>query len=185
MVKTGYHPKKQTTSEFCLENNNVKNDFLPENKTLKTKTMLKCYTTGNTANTEARLTLKNRWQAKAVSGTLAEVYGFDDTDKIALFKKHSNKVALAVGLKILYMRPVIFVFDTGAGPKLLCEVIAEPEWTRSIRDSKKKRLQRVTKEKVEVVGAIMLHVRMEEAHVRVVLETVKNVVRSFSFGYLW
>lgn len=80
------------------------------------------------------------------------------------------------------MCPVNSVFDTGAGRNLLREDMVERDWLSSIPCSEKPRLRCVKNEKMEVVGTLMTHVRMAEAHVRVMIGIFKNMAVSVLFG---
>lgn len=106
---------------------------------------------------------------------------FDGTDKVALFNKNSCKVAITIWVSSSRMCPVNSVFATGAALNLLRRDIVEHKLMSSIRVCKRPRVRNMTNQKVEVVGAIMLHVCMREPLVRVMLGIVKNLAVSVFF----
>lgn len=73
------------------------------------------------------------------------------------------------------MRPIICVFGTFAGPNLLREVLVEPNWLPPIHLSESPRLKSTTNQNVDVVGTIVLHMRMGERNVRLTFEIVRNL----------
>lgn len=92
-----------------------------------------------------------------------------------MFNKWNYKVAIATELKSSRMRRENFNSDIGDESNLRREDMAEPDWMSSILVSKKTRQRSATNQIVEVAGTIILHVRMEEALLSVVLGTVKKL----------
>lgn len=73
------------------------------------------------------------------------------------------------------MPSVSSVLDTCAGQNSLRKDIGKWEWLGAIRVSEKPQLWRATNQKDEVDGSIMLHARIRETVVRVVLGIFKNI----------
>lgn len=92
----------------------------------------------------------------------AEFCVFDDTNEITVFYKRNYKVATTIVLRSSYFRPVNCNFDAGVESSLVPEYMVEPDWTCLLQLSKKMLLQSATNQNVEIIGTIILHVRMWE-----------------------
>lgn len=73
------------------------------------------------------------------------------------------------------MHSVNCVSDARSGPSLQREEVAKSDWISSISVSENPRLRSGTNQNVDVVRTILLHVRMEETCVLVLLGIVKNL----------
>lgn len=70
------------------------------------------------------------------------------------------------------MRPVHFVLKNYKCPGLLRQNMVEAEFLNSARVYQEPQLRNATSQEIEVVGTVLLHVYMDEAHVRVVFRIV-------------
>lgn len=73
------------------------------------------------------------------------------------------------------MWPVNYVLDTAVRPNLILEELFESDEITYIRACDNPRLRSVTNEKVEIVGTIVLYVRIGESLVRVMFGIVRNL----------
>lgn len=52
---------------------------------------------------------------------------------VLLSKNKNYQVSVCIGLESSQMRPILCVFDTGAGPSLIRTDVLDPSWLDSIR----------------------------------------------------
>lgn len=83
------------------------------------------------------------------------------------------------------MRPVYFIFHTGAGPIKFHEGIFEPDWMIAIRVFHKPRRRCATYRHVKVVGTVMAYERKGGAPVQVVFRIVKNLAEPVLLGVMF
>lgn len=70
------------------------------------------------------------------------------------------------------MHPVQYKFDSGPGHSMIREDVLETERLQLIREANRPSLRSAINWKVGIVEAVLLHVRMGDAHNRVVLGIV-------------
>lgn len=89
-----------------------------------------------------------------------EVCVFNDTDNPTLFTKRNYKSAISLSLTASRRRSAICVYDTGAGTILKREQLVKTDQLPSIRFYDNPWLKSVISKMVEVIGTILVHVRM-------------------------
>lgn len=105
----------------------------------------------------------------------AEVCSLKDTDSITLLTKKVFMIANSFVLTASRMRPINYIFDAHTKPNLLREDLVERDWLPSICLCYSPRLKRATNQNVEVVGAIVLRVRIEDSAIGVMFRVVGNL----------
>lgn len=66
------------------------------------------------------------------SSEYAKVVKFEEIDEVSIFKKNDYKVSVSHALRFSHTRPLICVFDTERGLKLIRSAILEPNWKYDI-----------------------------------------------------
>lgn len=95
-----------------------------------------------------------------------------------MLTKKNFEASISIGLTKLYMPPINCVFEIRAGPYLLRGDVTESDWLHSIGPRDNPRLKHATNRKAEVVLTIVLTVRDGDSAIRVMFETIKNLVVS-------
>lgn len=109
------------------------------------------------------------------SSVYAEVIAFIETDEVALFTKKNYKMSVSISFRCSHMRPLTYVFETGACPSLIRSDVLEPSWENHIRRQEVTNLYGAYNSKLRISGTIMLHIRVGEALTRIVFGVVKQL----------
>lgn len=107
-----------------------------------------------------------------------EVCKFEETDNVTLFTKKNYNIAISSGMTTLRISSVNLVFDTGTGPNMLQEGLVETDFLPSVHLCDSLQLKSETKPKVEVVGTIVLQVRIGESRIRVIMFGIVRNLRA-------
>lgn len=107
---------------------------------------------------------------------------FEETEDILLFKKRSCEVSISVNPITNKMHHLEIVFGTGAGPTLIWKNFPEADWLKSVQVNNQPSLKNATNQKVSIIGAIKLHVRIRVSTVMVVFGVVPDVAVLVSQG---
>lgn len=95
-----------------------------------------------------------------VSHPYACVVEYNKPGSIALFQKQNYKVSLNVGIAINRIIPAMGILETGAGPHLVSSELLPPKWLARFKAIAHPGLTAATRLKVNVQGAILLHVKL-------------------------
>lgn len=83
---------------------------------------------------------------------------FNRNNSVTLSRKRKFKVAISFRLTASRIRPMNCVFDLRFGSNILQKDSIEPDWRSSIRIFDSPQLRSAAKQRVEIVGAFVLHV---------------------------
>lgn len=103
----------------------------------------------------------------------AKVCTIDDAEKITLFNNRSYKTLIITGLDSSRICNTNILFNRSAWLNLLCVDMVEIDWMSWICICNTTQLGCATNQKIEVISIILLHVRLRDGRVRVVLGIVK------------
>lgn len=112
----------------------------------------------------------------------AEAHTFEESESVTFFTKKYYNVAIIFVLTSSRMNSMQFVFDTGSGANLLQWNPNKPNWQPPIRLCDGLWPKNPTKQRVELVGTIVLNVRTGERRTRVIFEILSKLAVSMLLG---
>lgn len=127
----------------------------------------------------------NEFENGPSSISCGEVITFGDAEIVGCWNKRNYKVAVSIGVKPSHMRPMTYVFDTGAGPSRKRGDLLGASWKGHIRRWECPDLYSVENAWLKTAGTAMLLLRFGEARTRILFLVIKqlsvSMLRATSF----
>lgn len=112
---------------------------------------------------------------KTVLEPYCEICMFDHSGNICLLNKETFTVSISVSLSSLKIRPVHCIIDTVMEPNLVRDGFLDNKWLQAIRAVSAPSLKSVNCQMISVVGTLLLHIRVVDAHIQVAFGVVRTL----------